>query len=44
MNEQVIKEMIELAGGTRLEFDDLMVKMSPHTWPVMIERISLYPL
>jgi len=39
-NKQVVRELIELTGSIKLEFDDLIVRMSPHSHPIHIDAVS----
>lgn len=42
MEQQVVIELLNLMGKRSIEFTDaLKVKMSPHTHPVIINKISL---
>ena len=41
MDQQVVIEFTGLLSKTSLSFDDLRVKMSPHSYPQRINRIIL---
>lgn len=41
MDQQVIKEMIELIGGKRIEFNpSLVIRETPHSWPIKVKAVS----
>jgi hypothetical protein len=44
MKQEVVKMIRELVGGENLYFDtSLLIKITPHTWPVQIWAVSVSP-
>lgn len=40
MDQQVLREMIELISGSKIEFSDLTVRNSPHSFPHRITQVA----